>query len=629
MELCDRRGNKRGTVSFLEKMSEVYLCGDAPFSLESLVKTNIQVLESWDVSAFDQQLLVFIDSLIEAEKCEGNDPKRSVVCHLLQGIRDIAAINTCTQSSPEDRARALSLLLLGALLREKFPLSLLNRENFHLSQSQHCQIENIYAAVQVNLGLLNSQLTAQENFLQEAVRLFEGFTPNGQPQPPALRSLEEYYSLQLWHLARAADLADWTRIADELNASDLSCNRDALYFLHDVAFHMDSFAKAGMRQLMEYLTIVTASRVILFGGISTLVRQYDECLKWFRHLVYWYILSVCHGMPYEITRDMDIIAGYLYPDGGASFPIHVKMSRAKIQSKMEATAQQFRSTLGTISDNNVTLVFPEVFYKPGFPAQITCESYQKRRVRLLNGGCGVPEEVIVDVFLSQFSQMDHVCELQEHVLRLLSCIVDLPSGEASQAFIQVRNVIDRYRQLMQQILDIPPVVVAEPLRKYMQGKGIKPAEFQNFCATIYTLVRDNLRYVDLIEHCFTPGAGGVQLCGEHHAYAVSSLKDAIAWLSATPNYWFAGWEKESVSYLRAKCEHLHVLSIDWDGWSDTKPGAECGMAKVLDGIEDKLHKSEREVGKQAWDLMALKLKIEHMIASQAGYLAQAVPGVQE
>lgn len=53
------------------------------------------------------------------------------------------------------------------------------------------------------------------------------------------------------------------------------------------------------------------------------------------------------------------------------------------------------------------------------------------------------------------------------------------------------------------------------------------------------------------------------------------------------------------------------------------------MAKVLDGIEDKLHKSEREVGKQTWDLMALKLKIEHMIASQAGYLAQAVPGVQE
>lgn len=258
---------------------------------------------------------------------------------------------------------------------------------------------------------------------------------------------------------------------------------------------------------MEYLTIVTASRAILFGGISTLVRQYDECLKWFRHLVYWYILSVCHGMPYEITRDMDTIAGYLYPDGGASFPIHVKMSRAKIQSKMEATAQQFRSTLGAISDNNVTLVFPEVFYKPGFPAQITCESYQERRVRLLNGGCGVPEEVIVDVFLSQFSQMDHVCELQEHVLRLLSCIVDLPSGEASQAFIQVRNVIDRYRQLMQQILDIPPVVVAEPLRKYMQGKGIKPAEFQNFCATIYTLVRDNLRYVDLIEHCFTQGQG--------------------------------------------------------------------------------------------------------------------------
>lgn len=629
MELCDRRGNKRGTVSFLEELSEVYMCGEAPFSLESLVKTNIQALKSWDVSAFDQQLLLFIDGLIEAEKSESNDSKRSAVCHLLQGIRDIAAINTCTQPSPEDRARALSLLLLGALLREKFPLSLLNEENFHLSQSQYCQIENIYAAVQVNLGLLSSQLTAQESFLREAVRLFEGFTPNGQSHPPALRSLEEYYSLQLWHLARAADLADWTRIADELNASDLSCNREALCFLHGVAFHMDSFAKAGMKQFMEYLTIVTASRVILFGGLSTLVRQYDECLKCFRHLVYWYILSVCHGMPYEITRDMDIIAGYLYPGGRASFPIHVKMSRAKIQSKMEAAEQQFRSTLGTISDNNVTLLFPEIFYKPGFPTQIACGLYQERRVRLLNGECGVPEEVILDVFLSQFSQMDHVCELQENVLRLLSCVVDLPSSEASQAFIQVRSVIDRYRQLMQQILNIPPVVVAEPLRKYMQRKGIKPAEFQNFCATIYSLARDNLRYVDLIERCFVPGAECVQLCSEHHANAVSSLEGTIAWLSTTPNYWFAGWEEKSVSYLRAKCGQLHALSIDWDGWSDTKPGAEYGMAKVLDDIEDKLHKSEREVGKQTWDLMALKLKIEHMIASQTGYPAQSAPGVQE
>ena len=53
------------------------------------------------------------------------------------------------------------------------------------------------------------------------------------------------------------------------------------------------------------------------------------------------------------------------------------------------------------------------------------------------------------------------------------------------------------------------------------------------------------------------------------------------------------------------------------------------MAKVLDDIEYKLHKSEREVGKQTWDLMALKLKIEHMIASQTGYPAQSAPGVQE
>lgn len=629
MELCDRRSNKRGTISFLEKMSEAYLCGADPFSLECLVKTNIQALETWDVSAFDQQLLVFIDGLIETEDHASNDSKHSVVYHLLQSIRDIAAINTCTQPSPEDRAHALSLLLLGALLRERFPLSLLNKGNFHLSQSQHCQIGNAFAAAQVNLGLLSSQLTTQENFLQKAIQLFDGFSPNGQPRPPALHELEEYYSLQLWQLARTTDLADYTCIADELEASNFPGDRNALCFLHGAAFHMDGFSKAGMKQLMEYLTIVTASKTIPFAGPTTLASQYRECLRWFRHLVYWYILSVCQRLPYEIIRDMEVVAGYLYPDGRLSFPIHIKMSRTKIQAKMEAVEQQFRSTLSAVSDKNVTLIFPEVFYKPGFPSQIACGPYQERLVRLLDGVCGVPEKVIIDVFFSQFSQMDHVCELQQHVLELLSGIANLPFNEANQAFMKVGGTIDRYRQLMQQLLDIPPVVIADPLREYIQGKGIKSAELQNFCATIYSLARDNLHYLDLIERSLAPEAWRPQLCREHHANAISSLENTIAWLDATPNYWFAGWAEESLSYLRTKCEHLHVLSIDWDSWSDTQSGAEHNMARVLDGIEDRLHKSERDVGRQTWDLMALKLKVEHMITSQAGWLAQPAPIAQE
>lgn len=622
MELCDRRSSKRGTVSFLKEMSAAYLCDTDPFSLECLTKTNIQALASWDISAFDQQLLAFIDGLIEAENCESKNPEHAAVYHLLQGIRDTAAINACTQPSPEERARTLSLLLLGALLREKFPFLLLRRDTFQLSESQRCRIGNVFAAAQVNLGLLNSQLTAQEDFLRKAVQLFDGFVPNGQPQSPAQCALEEYYALQLWHLTRAADLADYTLIAEELEASSFPGSRDALCFLHDVAFHMDGFAKSGMRQFMEYLTIVTASKTILFAGPAILAHQYRECLTWFRHLVYWYILSACQGMPYEITRDMDAIAGYLYPNGGTSFPVHIKMSRVEIQSKIRAAEQQFRSTLSSVSDKNVTLVFPEIFCKPGFPLQIASRLYQKRPIRLLNGECGVPEKVIIDVFFSQFSQMDHVCELQQYVLEFLSDIAALPPDKAGQALVRARGITGRYRQLMQQLLGIPPAIVAGPLREYMQERGIKSAEFQNFCATIYSLARDNLRYLDLIEHSLAPETESYPLRGDYLANAVSSLKSTIAWLGATSNYWFAGWAEEELAYLRAKCKHFRVLSIDWDAWSDTQPGAEHSIAKVLDDIEDELHQSEHDLGKKTWDLMALKLEIEQVITSLTRYPTQ-------
>lgn len=623
MELCDRRSSKRGTVTFLDTMSASYLCGTDPFSLEHLIKTNIRALAGWDISSFDQQLLAFIDILIEVENHEGTNPKHAAVSHFLQSIRNTAAINACTQASPESRARTLSLLLLGALLREKFPLPLLSRDAFHLSESQRYQIGNVFAAVQVNLSLLSSQLTTQEKFLQEAVRIFDGFVPNGQPQSPMLRALEEYYALQLWHLARAADMADYTSIADELEASSFPSSQNALCFLHGAAFHMDGFAKAGMGQFMDYLTIVTSSRTISFSGPAVLAHRYRECLTWFRRLAYWYIVSVCQGMPYEITRDMDVIAGYLNPDGSASFPVHIKMDCAEIQSKMETTEQQFRSMLSAVSDKNVMLVFPDIFCRPGFPLQIAYEPYQKRTVRLLKGECSIPENAIIDVFFSQFSQMDDICDLQRHMLKILTGIANLPPDEADKALVQVRGITDQYRQLMQQLLDIPPAVVTKPLQDYMYRKGIKRAEFQNFCATVYSLARDNLRYLDMFEYSLAPEAESYPMREELHTNAVSSLETTIAWLGAIPNYWFAGWDKEALTYLRAKCEHLHVLSINWEAWSNTLPGAERGMAKVLDGIEDKLHQSERDLSRKTWDLMALKLEIEQMVASLPGNPTQA------
>lgn len=615
-DIC-KNERKRGGLGFLDSISDKFL--NNRNEMENLINTNMEILKKWDLTNFNNGLERWIDCLYQTEK-KKNDRGHSIVCYLLTYIHEYICTHLWYPDSLEHRAKVLSFLLLAALLRERFPMSLLEQSYFAYSMDQQYHIENLLTGITGNLSALIRQLNAQEGFLDEARQIF--LAP---PQKESiyldiwkrsLPMLSAYYNAKIREIETSYLMLDYTDIEKMLESFQLKLDHQVLRFLHYIAFYMKDFAKEGMEQLIKYISVVTDNQLLSCDQIVPLCEQYKECLLRFRNLTYWNIVFLCAELPYKLTKDLTALCDYILREESGHFSVYMKMSPSEIKNKIQSMEYSFRLSLPKVKNKDITIVFPDLFYIVGFSKKdnvlVMPELKNERVLTAKESDCPIKE--IINVFFDQFKQMDLLCELQGNLLNILSDITyEILSKSENDYATQIEDTINKYKKLLGKFLASPPVIIENPLFNYMKDNHIKTIEFQFFCSYLYQIAADNLHHIGILKDSLPTGQEKIEEFQHHYIFAQSSLRDEILYLNNAPNYWFAECNQDMLTYIKEKSESLHILSIDFSKWNKSQLEAEKQIHEALDDIENKISVKERDIAKQKWEILNMKTKIKKML----------------
>lgn len=91
----------------------------------------------------------------------------------------------------------------------------------------------------------------------------------------------------------------------------------------------------------------------------------------------------------------------------------------------------------------------------------------------------------------------------------------------------------------------------------------------------------------------------------------------IEYLRRTPNYWFAGWNAESMAYLQIKLDSLLCLSSSTDEWKATQQEADLWIQNALDEEENDLHTQERSIANETWDILKLRATLKALLSESS------------
>lgn len=611
-ELCGRKESRMGTVSFIKNISEMCKTGKGWFSLPDLIEINKAVLSQWEMKGFDDKMRGFLEKMTEVEN---ND----TVSYILQNILHKASIHTAAHGSLESRAEILSLTMLAALLREDFPITLLKADTRKYSDDQKYHMENLFAAVQSNLSVLNMQLFAQENFLKKTEETFSVSIKTGDDaydlisREHNMNFLRGYYSLQLFEMDKADYMMDYTDMKKEMEKYKFQLAGDSIPFLHNAAFYMREFGKDGMKQMLHYASSVFSHGEEAYESIRFLCKKYRECISWYRKVIYWNLVTACHGQPYNVIKDMAEFAMMLYPEETPSFFLYYEMNLYDIKKEETSIRRQFCLSMKRIKYHHMAVTFPEMFYDLDFVKHtVFPESVTSIKMRYIGGSDSENHEhAVIDVFFDEFKRLDQMCKMQKDILDDLYAMVSMERNSMDE---KIKSKIDSHRSSMEKILKVPPVVIKEPLAGYMKEKNIKTAEFQNFCTYIYGCVLEHLRYIDLITENGCDSREKSNDCIRNYHHAEKSCMTEIRYLNEIPNYWFAGWSEEALEYLKIKSSELLILSIDWDVWVDTREEAEFKLFCALDSMENDTLKAERSIAEAEQNIFEMENEWKSLIA---------------
>lgn len=635
-ELCERKENRMGTAGFIKDVREMCIEKKGWVTLSKLVEINKGILCQWHLNCFDKEISFFIMRILEVEQNKseqiaetGNkNNQRDTVCYVLQMIHHKALINESINSSVESKAKVLSLLILAALLREEFPVSLLKESSRKYDLEQQYHVENIFTCIQCNLGILNVQLFSQESFLEKIMSSFSLDKNIKDKEYDSIKkkrdfdSIKTYYLLQLFQNEKAWYMTDYTNVGEICEKQQLLIDQKTAEFLHDAVFYMKEFAEKGMEQILKYAAIAWEQKTTSYGEVKLLADKYKVCIELYRNLVYWNLVILCHGQQYDTIKDMEELSELIYPKRVFPLFVSIEMNQKDIKDNEIFAERKFCQAMNQVKCNNMAVTFPETFYELGFIKKMKMSPYiEKFPIRKICGSVQKNREyVIIDAFCAEFECLDKIFKIHENILNDLPVIANTEKDILNRKIEQIKLDINNYKSKMQNILKIPHAIIKDPLALYMQEKDMKTAEFQSFCCYVYICVMENLRYMDMIEEtCFAmieKNNDFIRFCRDYEIYCNDAKKTfsmEITYLNEVPNYWFAGWSKDALDYLKHKCENLSILSINWETWVNTKAEAELKLAYVLDYMENDIIKTGRAVAEAEQTLFELEMEVEKLM----------------
>lgn len=606
-EISTRHSSIRGTVSFLDEIQKIY--ADDDNALLDTVNQNKKMLKDVVIRDFGIKVLHLIDAILPEEKRKIQKKKTDAdyICHILLSIRDKLAKTIELNHSTDSLYRFFSLLLIAALLKEKFPVVLINSNQLTGIKDSYW-IRSIVSAVQINLNVLVLQLQEHDSFLKECNNLLD--IQLYQESEQRILGINEYYDLKIQQLDSFFQNADLTNLSKIIEKENLDNAQEYALFLHHIYYYVDSFAKAGLKRIRDYITLVVKNKISSTEEIKTLIIRYMECISFLRNLIYWNIVGLYSLLPSEITRELHIYAALTAPSETNSFLTLTRMDSEDIQQQLTLNEGRFRHSITNVQNASIRIAFPNVFYSTGFCKYVANTKLEiTKPVRIITGKSnGHCEKDIIDEFFIQFELMDRLCNINNQIL---SVIISLSQNAADKnmSYSQLSKHILSYEDFLYKIRNSSTVLIQEPLLSMLYQKRIDIIELQHFFSQPTDVASTFLHDILEIKNNF--------LTEELKIRVINSLKSQhyqVEYLRRTPNYWFAEWDSESLSYIEQKLDNLVCLKTSVEEWKSTRKEAELWINSALDEMENDLSAQEVKIADDMWDILELKVKLKETMS---------------
>jgi len=622
-EICARKKarSKRGGTAFFDDVRNGLLHESDGFSMNTLIAQNASVLEAVKASVFAGQLSGYIRIVLEAEHLPTISTEASQIQHVVEQLEEQAAVNS--KSGGANNAVILSKLLLSSLLREKTPAALFSHQNTSFSEEQAYWVENCFAGVQTNLNVLLSQLGSQEEFLAQCLTLSQSDRLVHSPSYLS-KSLNDYYELKCNEINKVRHILDPTDVVAMLKNNDtyLEEKESALIFLHSSAYEMTAFALTGMKQVKDYLLSAYSSKGLIEPGVDDLCGKYRSSIQWYRKLIYWNLVLLSSDVSPDIAKDMPTYAGFFCPENNDSFNLHLKMPKSSINDQIVQAEANFRKSVSNVSDHNMTVIFPESFYRTNLatnPADACKGNPYPRLSDESRANPNDPEMYIIDAFSRCLKRIDSICVLQQGTLSLFEypCKIPLFAGvKPQEMYDKIRNTAVKYKSFLQSVLPSPRLIIDETLGSCLKSKKILTLEFQNFLNQIYLVTEEYLHDVEMLISHLPTDKIGLDEYKFLHSSAVMTHKNNVGYYNEVASYWFSAWDTRYIQCLRQLNQNLDCIQITTEPWQNTAFNADSQMKTTLDLNEDNLLRFAREIAVQQQDLLKLKQELSSLLNSE-------------
>lgn len=615
--LCEvfdsKEKKKRGSIGFLENFSEEFARN--PSELQILTAHLLKILKRDEDPDIDRRILEFIDSVYPGEVAAASSNGkgyRSYVCYLLLLIRNRLVHNISGSSSKEETANILSLLLVAALLRDRFPLKLLkNSIDQQYSETQLYQVTALWNSIEINLSALSLYISTQEDFLEEVQIQIQSLEIPGLCREP-VKFIQNYYDQCILEMLKTDCTLDYTDVDALCRRYELVFEPSVSSFLHNVAFHMADFARSGMKQIMDYMKIYAYRPEQLTPGIRYLLEAYRKCLLHMKNIVCWNLAYFHAEMISGTEEDFQEFMQKFIPPEVTNPLIFTSDNLDLLQNSIKNEQEKFRTAVRSVKNNDIFIQFPKPFSSSHLEALQSMPEAPVFRV-LEYQETDMPERNIVDTFFSVYEHMDSRFSMRRQML----CFLEKLSFKNYPAWAnekeKICNLIQQSRELLLKEALLPPIILGNKFVESITKRGIRYIEFQASLNVGKTFLIDFYISYGFLLKALPTSEIVEEDYKKHLSFAWSHLRSSLEYIQQMIPYFFVNWKNENRDYLLQQLQQLSEIHISSDVWTETRKEAEQNIMKSLDKEEEDLYEYETEIMKGKNEILLMRAELEQKI----------------
>ena len=440
---------RQGILIFLREVGDYYDNQDIKQTAmyKDLLKTlsgQETVLPARDTLSL---LSYYLDSLREAELAH---PYLANIVSTLS----IWITNALIDPSFGSAAYIITILILAALLRDRFPVKLLMPFDAAFAEDDFYTISMVVNSTCSNLAVLTNQFQSLDSYLQnedDSIVLANGDTSG-------------FWELQKKNIEKAKVLLDDTDIQALLPES-VTLNRTSFTFLHHIPFVLDEAILESGEQIQKYKKNLFATS----EGIQSLIHGTREIIECLQNLIYWHLIAACYNLPEKCTKVLQEFSEFLSPKLSFHFREHIKLVGGDPEFKIRDAERQFRLVI-----QKSTIQLPEFFYCVDISEK--CRDYHpviNHPIQILSSN-NDPEKTLITSFVEANKLLENLILARYH---LVSAFLNQQDEICNSNHSEI---IEQFTAVVMPYLDFPYWHIDTALICLMKACRICAKEYESF-----------------------------------------------------------------------------------------------------------------------------------------------------